>query len=65
MVSEWMDNGNIIEFIEKYKYVNRTELVRHPADSHAHKTLLIILFSWLMLRMVWRICMASGWFTEI
>jgi serine/threonine protein kinase len=28
MVSEWMENGNIIEFVGKDKHVNRTELVR-------------------------------------
>ena len=30
MVSEWMENGNIVEFVEKDKHVNRTELVRLP-----------------------------------
>ena len=30
MVSEWMEHGNIIEFVEKDKHVNRTELVRRP-----------------------------------
>jgi serine/threonine protein kinase len=28
MVSEWMENGNINEFIQKDEHVNRTELVR-------------------------------------
>jgi serine/threonine protein kinase len=28
MVSEWMDHGNINEFVEKNQGVNRTELVR-------------------------------------
>ena len=28
MVSEWMENGNIIKFVKKDKHVNRTELVR-------------------------------------
>ena len=27
MVSEWMENGNIMEFVEKEKHVNRTGLV--------------------------------------
>jgi hypothetical protein len=27
MVSEWMEHGNIIEFVGKDKDVNRTELV--------------------------------------
>ena len=30
MVSEWMENGNINDFVEKDKYVNRTKLVRRP-----------------------------------
>jgi serine/threonine protein kinase len=30
MVSEWMGNRNINEFIQKNKYVNRIELVRRP-----------------------------------
>jgi hypothetical protein len=33
MVSEWMENGNIIEFVERDKHVNRTELVRFPSIS--------------------------------
>ena len=28
LVSEWMDNGNINEFIERDRHVNRAELVR-------------------------------------
>ena len=28
MVSEWMDKGNINEFIERDRHVNRAELVR-------------------------------------
>ena len=31
MVSEWMENGNIIEFAKKDKPVNRAELVRRPS----------------------------------
>jgi hypothetical protein len=31
MVSEWMEFGNIIEFVEKDRDVNRTELVRCPS----------------------------------
>ena len=30
MVSEWMENGNINEFVERDRHVNRTELVRCP-----------------------------------
>jgi len=32
MVSEWMENENINKFVEKDRYVNRTELVRVPLD---------------------------------
>jgi len=49
MVSAWMENGNINEFVEKDQHVNRIELVcitldpnRNPADSPS---------SWLMLQM--------------
>jgi serine/threonine protein kinase len=48
MVSEWMEHGNINEFVEKNPRVNRTELVRRsliPPQGSAD-----ILFSWLMLR---------------
>jgi hypothetical protein len=31
MVSEWMEHGNINEFVKKDKHVNRTELVHHPS----------------------------------
>ena len=38
MVSEWMVNGNINEFIEARRDANRLELVRFPAtiDSICH-----------------------------
>ena len=62
MVSEWMEHGNIIEFVGKDKHVNRAELVRRPS---LHKNLTDGLSSWLMLRTAWRICMASIWFMEI
>ena len=29
LVSEWMENGNINDFIKRDRHVNRTELVRH------------------------------------
>jgi hypothetical protein len=31
MVSEWMENGNIVEFVGRDRHVNRTELVRRPS----------------------------------
>jgi len=36
LVSEWMEHGNIIEFIEKDKHLNRTELVRCDLISQHH-----------------------------
>ena len=50
MISEWMEYGNIIEFIGKDKHVNRTKLVRH--SSTLPQTLTDILFSWLTLEVV-------------
>ena len=64
MVSEWMEHGNINEFVGKDKHVNRTELVRRPSTPTL-QCLTDLLLSWLMLRTVWYICMASGWLTEI
>ena len=34
LVSEWMENGNINEFIERDQHVNRVELVRYPLALH-------------------------------
>jgi serine/threonine protein kinase len=31
MVSKWMENGNINEFVEKNRHANRIELVRRPS----------------------------------
>ena len=37
MVSEWMEHGNINEFIERDRHVNRTELVcRHSILREAY-----------------------------
>ena len=37
MVSEWMENGNIKEFINVHRDVNRFKLVRHsPADFNCY-----------------------------
>jgi serine/threonine protein kinase len=33
MISEWMDLGNINEFVKKYDGVNRVQLVSHRAVS--------------------------------
>jgi hypothetical protein len=37
MVSEWMEHGNINEFVGKNKHVNRTELVRRLSTPHPTK----------------------------
>jgi hypothetical protein len=48
MVSEWMEYGNINEFVEKDRHVNRIELVHHPSIlTKSHTDLLL---SWSMLR---------------
>ena len=33
MISEWMDEGNINEFVERYNGVNRVQLVSHRLVS--------------------------------
>ena len=64
LVYEYMGNRNINEFIQKNKYVNRTELVRCPLlPTRIGAT--DVLLSWLMLRTAWRTCMASIWFMAI
>jgi len=49
MVSAWMENGNINEFVEKDRHVNRVELVRAILDPN--RSLTDSLASWLMLQM--------------
>jgi len=37
LVSEWMENGNINQFIVRYRHINRAELVRYhltPQKPH-------------------------------
>ena len=36
LVSEWMENGNINEFIQRDRHINRTELVRCHSISWRH-----------------------------
>ena len=36
LVSEWMENGNINDFIERYRHVNRVELVRYSPLHEPH-----------------------------
>jgi hypothetical protein len=40
MVSEWMTNGNINEFIKRNKDVNRFELVRFHLHCRPHPSLI-------------------------
>jgi len=47
MVSAWMENGNINEFVEKDRHTNRIELVR--AMFNPDGSLTDSLSSWLML----------------
>jgi serine/threonine protein kinase len=49
MVSEWMEHGNINEFVGKNGHVNRIELVR-AINNHLHECLTNVLSSWLALR---------------
>ena len=36
MVSEWMTNGNINQFVSTHRNVNRFDLVSHPFELLAH-----------------------------
>jgi len=36
MISEWMDHGNIIEFVERHEGINRVQLVSDDAPSDRH-----------------------------
>ena len=49
MVSDWMENGNISEFVGKNRQVNRIDLVR-AINTQLHECLTDVLFSWLGLR---------------
>lgn len=54
MVSEWMDHGNINEFIQVNVEVNRAQLVSYPVFS---RNVWVTGFeSWLMLHTDWSIC---------
>ena len=52
MVSEWMEHGNINDFVEKNNHVNRIELVSRSStfDPHPYQCPTGVLFSWLTLR---------------
>lgn len=63
MISEWMDNGNINEFIQKNKEVNRAQLVSIWIDTVLFTNTETDLFdfrSWWRPRSAWSICMDFG-----
>lgn len=62
MVSEWMEDGNINEFIQKNPDADRTELVRILFGLRGTS---IDFFSSLTSRRVWRICTVFTLSTEI
>ena len=43
MISKWMDNGNIIEFVKAHESVNRFELVGSSYYWQLHSSLIILL----------------------
>ena len=62
MVSEWMEDGNINDFIQKNPNVDRTELVCALSEPYGFLT---DVFSSLMSRRVSHICIASTSSMEI
>ena len=42
MVSEWMENGNINEFVKTHRNVDRIKLVRLRFRRYAHPSLMIL-----------------------
>ena len=65
MISEWMDNGNINEFIEKHREANRMQLVSIRIVTALLTEIGVIgLFSWWTSHPVWTICTASSSCTE-
>lgn len=45
MVSEWMENGNINEFLEVYRNVNRFELVGSSSNHRSYTPLMILMIA--------------------
>ena len=62
MVSEWIVNGDIDEFIRRDRHVNRIELV--SVIFSTNRSLTDPLFSWSTSQKAWSICIASALFTE-
>ena len=62
MVSEWMEDGNISDFIRKNPNVNRNELVSPVVELDWSFTDLL---SSSISQRAWNICMTSTWSMEI
>ena len=66
MVSEWMTNGNINQFVTLHQDANRFELVSFRSESILVSNRQLRDFrSWGTSREVWLICTAKGWFMGI
>ena len=65
MVSEWMANGNINEFIKAHRDVNRFELVRFHSMYQQKPSLMIASYSSEMSHGVWHMCMVRQWYMGI
>jgi len=59
MVSEWMDHGNVNEYIQKHGEVNRAQLVSGQVTVILSDRYDCRFSSWWMPRSVWIICMTS------
>lgn len=65
MVFEWMENGNINEFTQKHKEVNRVQLVSaRVAVVLLVETGLIGFISWQTPHSAWITCMVSNSYME-
>ena len=62
MVSEWMEDGNINDFIQIHPNANRIKLVRTSVELYGSLT---DAFSLSTSRMVWHICIAFTLFMGI
>ena len=66
MVTEWMVNGNVNEFVKANKDADRSGLVRFHFRSHGILLLVnnrLDSYSWEMLVWGWNIYTARRWFT--
>ena len=66
MVSEWMTNGNINQFVTVHQDANRFELVSFRSESILVRNRQLRDFrSWGTSREAWLICTAKEWFMGI